>query len=173
MNIFVLDKDPVISAQQQVDKHVVKMPLESAQMLCSALIRHGLTDTPYRQAHKNHPCTLWAGDNRSNFMWLVQHGIALSQEYTRRYGKRHKSQDVIEWCSGQVDKIPGGNLTDHRLAMPDQYKTDCVVTSYRDYYFNEKYKLASWTKSKPPQWWMDLISDSKFTGGDRNARINV
>ena len=153
MNIFVLHSDPVIAAQHQVDKHVVKMPLESAQILCSALIRHGIEGTPYRQAHKNHPCTLWAGDNRANFDWLVKHGIALSEEYTARYGKRHKSQNVIEWCSGMSAHIPSGCLTPHRLAMPDEYKSDCVVTSYRKYYLGEKRKLAKWTKTDPPAWW--------------------
>ena len=35
MNIFVIDKDPVVAAQNLCDKHVVKMILESAQMLCA------------------------------------------------------------------------------------------------------------------------------------------
>ena len=82
MNIFVLDLDPKKAAIQQIDKHVVKMPLETAQMLCTALGRHGLEGTPYKQAYKKHPCTIWAGDNRNNFQWLVKHGIALSEEYT-------------------------------------------------------------------------------------------
>ena len=56
MNIFVLDSNPVTAAIQQLDKHVVKMPLESAQMLCSALIAHGVEDTPYKKAHPKHPC---------------------------------------------------------------------------------------------------------------------
>ena len=36
MNIFYLDRDPVIAAQMMCDKHVVKMILESAQMLSTA-----------------------------------------------------------------------------------------------------------------------------------------
>ena len=163
MNIFVLHSDPVIAAQQQVDKHVVKMPLESAQMLCSALIRHGVKNTPYRQAHKNHPCTLWSGDTRSNFLWLIQHGIALSQEYTRRYGKRHKSQDVIEWCKTMSTHIPDGLLTKHKMAMPDEYKSDCVVSAYRQYYFHEKNNIAVWCRGKaePPLWWSQILIDNK------------
>jgi hypothetical protein len=152
MNIFVLDDNPVTAAQQQVDKHVVKMPLESAQMLCSALIRYGSTDTPYRQAHKNHPCTLWAGDTRTNFNWLITHGIALCEEYTSRYGRRHKSQDVIEWCATQSNLIPQGVLTPHAQAMPVQYKSDCAVASYRDYYHGEKAYIANWKQNKP-DWW--------------------
>ena len=33
MNIFVLDRNPVIAAQMQCDKHIVKMIVESGQML--------------------------------------------------------------------------------------------------------------------------------------------
>lgn len=41
MNIFVLNKDPVIAAQEQCDTHVVKMVVESGQMLSTA---HRLLD---------------------------------------------------------------------------------------------------------------------------------
>jgi hypothetical protein len=121
MNIFILDDCPDKAAIQQLDKHVVKMPLETAQMLCSALVRHGCEDTPYKAAYRKHPCTIWAGDTRANFLWLIKHGVALSQEYTARYGRRHKSQDVIEWCAAQAHLIPSGQLTEFAQAMPDHY----------------------------------------------------
>ncbi len=149
MNIFVLDSNPVTAAIQQLDKHVVKMPLESAQMLCSALIAHGVEDTPYKKAHPKHPCTLWAAQTRTNFLWLVKHGISLSEEYTRRYGKRHKSQDVIEWCAAQADAIPAGELTTFAQAMPEQYKNPDAVTAYRQYYMGEKRDIATWKQNRP------------------------
>tara|TARA_Y100001937_G_scaffold40065_2_gene56870 strand:- start:207 stop:668 length:462 start_codon:yes stop_codon:yes gene_type:complete len=149
MNIFVLDSNPVTAAIQQLDKHVVKMPLESAQMLCSALIAHGVEDAPYRKAHPKHPCTLWAAQTRTNFLWLVKHGISLSEEYTRRYGKRHKSQDVIEWCATQADAIPAGELTTFAQAMPEQYKNPDAVTAYRQYYMGEKRNIATWKQNRP------------------------
>ena len=149
MNIFVLDSNPVTAAIQQLDKHVVKMPLESAQMLCSALIAHGVEDTPYKKAHPKHPCTLWAAQTRTNFLWLVKHGISLSEEYTRRYGKRHKSQDVIEWCAAQADAIPAGELTTFAQAMPEQYKNPDAVTAYRQYYMGEKRNIATWKQNRP------------------------
>ena len=149
MNIFVLDSNPTQAAVQQLDKHVVKMPLESAQMLCSALIAHGAEDTPYRKAHPKHPCTLWAAKTRTNFRWLVTHGISLSEEYTRRYGKRHKSQDVIEWCAKQEHLIPIGDLTTFAQAMPEQYKSTDPVTAYRQYYMGEKRTIATWKQNRP------------------------
>ena len=152
MNIFILDSDPAMAAAQQLDKHVVKMPLESAQMLCSALARHGCENTPYKPAFRNHPCTLWAGASRSNFNWLVKHGIALCEEYTARYGKRHKCQDVIEWASTQAQLIPVGQLTEFAQAMPDVYKDSCAVTAYRAYYLGDKARIATWKRNQP-EWW--------------------
>lgn len=149
MNIFVLHTDPKKAAIQQIDKHIVKMPLESAQMLCSALSRHGSEDTPYKATHKNHPCTLWAGETRSNFKWLVTHGIALCEEYTARYGKRHKCQDVIEWCSKNASRIPEGKQTDFAQAMPVHYKRVSPVSAYRAYYKGDKSPIASWKRNKP------------------------
>lgn len=39
MNIFVLSEGPVEAARMQCDKHVVKMIVETAQMLCT--VGHG------------------------------------------------------------------------------------------------------------------------------------
>lgn len=152
MNIFILDRGPINAAKQQIDKHIVKMPLETAQILCSALVRHGKRETPYRQTHKNHPCTLWAGDTRSNFLWLTEHGVALSEEYTRRYGRRHKSQDVIEWCAKHHKIIPDGDHTTFAQAMPDKYKDKDPVIAYRSYYKGDKSAIATWKQNKPV-WW--------------------
>ena len=88
MNIFALSHSPIVSAQMQHDKHVVKMVLESAQMLCSTFDPN-LYDVPYKRVHYNHPCTKWARENIGNFFWLVNHGLALASEYTYRYGKVH------------------------------------------------------------------------------------
>jgi hypothetical protein len=92
MNIFYLDRDPVIAAQMMCDKHVVKMILESAQMLSTA---HRVLDGDeyankmglYKLAHKNHPSTIWVRTSSENYRWLFNHYDALMQEYTYRYDK--------------------------------------------------------------------------------------
>ena len=92
MNIFYLDKDPVKAAQVQYNKHVVKMILESAQMLCTAHHVYGNPDDmPYKQAHLNHPSTIWVRENSLHYDWLYAHMIALGLQYTYRYGKVHLS----------------------------------------------------------------------------------
>ena len=157
MNIFILDSDPKRAATMLCDKHVVKMIVETAQMLCTTASKQG-SEVPYRPTHANHPCTLWTGESVSNWNWLVEHGIEMCEEYTRRYRKVHKTQSVIEWCrdSGVGPKVDLG-LTPFRLAMPERYKCDDAVTSYRDYYLGEKSRFARW-KTGAPSWWRPMTS---------------
>ena len=151
MNIFVLDKNPEIAASMACDKHVVKMIVETAQMMCTVISSHGY-DTPYRPTHKNHPCTLWAGQSRDNWNWLIDYGMGLCDEYTRRYGRVHKSQSVIEWCAMKHIDLPNTARTPFAQAMPPQYKNTNPIKAYRDYYVGEKSYMAKW-KLGAPQWW--------------------
>lgn len=155
MNIFVLDNDVQKAAQYHVDKHVVKMPLETAQILSSALRLNGVDSNDlYRLTHKHHPCVKWAASNRDNFNWLCKFGYQICNEYTYRYGKLHKSFDVICRAEGLQDYINHlGIMTQHPKAMPQKYNVGDVVESYRQYYINEKRHLANWKKRDKPDWW--------------------
>ncbi len=97
MNIFVLDQDPKVCAKYHNNKHVVKMILETAQLLCGV---HHMVESkieiPYKLSHKNHPCSIWARECIENYVWLCDLGMELCFEYTYRYGKKHKSQAVFE-----------------------------------------------------------------------------
>lgn len=154
MNIFFLDENPTMSAKYHVDKHVVKMILETAQLLCGV---HHATDqptdqVPYKLSHKNHPCAIWARESLSNYLYLCELGLELGKEYTYRYGKRHKSIDVIEWCIVNKPNIPDIGFTKPAMAMPDEFKVDSVVESYRNYYMGAKSDLASWKNREKPLW---------------------
>jgi len=120
MNIFLLDYDVKKCAQSHVDKHVVKMILETAQLLCGV---HWITDSqsaaPYKLSHKNHPCSIWTRESLSNYLYLCELGLELCYEYTYRYGKRHKSQDVIEWCIVNKPNIEDKGFTEPAKAMPN------------------------------------------------------
>jgi len=152
MNIFVLDRDPSIAASMACDKHVVKMIIETAQMMCSVVASHG-HDTPYRPTHTKHPCTLWAGQSRANWNWLVEHGMSLCDEYTERYGKVHKSQRVIEWCAMKHIDLPEVPQTAFAQAMPEKYRHPDPVVAYRSYYLGEKSGFAKWSHGPTPFWW--------------------
>ncbi len=151
MNIFVLHREPEIAASMACDRHVVKMILETAQMMCTVVVAHG-HDAPYRATHAKHPCTIWAGESMANWNWLIDYGMALCEEYTKRYGKTHKSQAVIEYCAKRHIELPKIPQTPFAQAMPPQYRNECVVTAYRDYYHGEKAGFATW-KTKTPSWW--------------------
>ena len=154
MNIFVLDTDPRTCAVYHNDKHVVKMILETAQLLCGV---HHATDSqydiPYKLSHKNHPCAIWSRECYENYIWLCDLGLELCNEYTYRYGKRHKSEDIIEWCLLNVPNIPEkGDITPFALAMPDECKVGDAVASYRVYYMVEKRGMAVWKNREVPEW---------------------
>ena len=148
MNIFYLNSDPVKAAQIQYDKHVVKMILESPQMLCTAhhlLCPEQSDDIPYKIAHKNHPSTIWVRQSASHYLWLYYHMLALGDEYTKRYGKTHLT---ITKCKDVLAKYPGGifhvGFTEPPQCMPDEYKVEGdSLSAYWNYYEQEKYTVAS------------------------------
>ncbi len=148
LNVFVLDPDPRIAASYLCDKHVVKMALETAQILSTVSWMQG-RPAPYKPTHKGHPCVKWAAQAHGNWAWLKEHGIGISLEYTKRYGKQHASQKVIEEVTAD---LPLGR-TDFVQAMPVQYHRACAVSAYREYYLGEKRGIATW-KGQPPFWWV-------------------
>ena len=152
MNIFVLDSDVNKSVEYLCDKHVVKMVLETAQLLCSPF---DPGTAPYKRTHYNHPCSVWARESAENYQWLVDYGYAISREYSRRYLKFHKSEATIDWCSKNSNllSLPNTGLTNFALAMPEHYKTDCAVESYRNYYKGDKAYMATWKHTEEPYWW--------------------
>jgi len=152
MNIFVLDKDPAKAAEYLCDKHVVKMVLESAQILCSVSHLRGI-EAPYRLTHKKHPVVIWSNSALGNYSWLITHAFAICNEYQVRYGKIHKSKRVIEWCKEYGGKPRVDVLTKFAQCMPNEYKGPDAVEAYRKYYREEKSHIVSWKDGRIPYWW--------------------
>lgn len=147
MNIFFLHSDPVSAVKPMYNKHVVKMILETAQILCTN--HHLLGDgdsVPYKPTHKNHPSTVWARENTANYDWLYLHFIALCDEYTQRYGKTHLT---FTKCAEALYNAPSGiphsdGVTDMPQCMDDQYKVQGdSVQAYRNYYILGKREIAN------------------------------
>ena len=153
LNIFALDYNPEIAARYHNNRHVVKMVTETAQILCTVLNQNGV-EAYYNSTHINHPCTKWAGLNRTNFLWLLDLGLELSKEYTHRYGKQHKAGLVIQDCVEYASVIPNVEpLSPFALAMPESCRLNDPVLSYRNYYVQEKRHLAQWKNRPVPHWW--------------------
>ena len=151
MNIFVLDSNIQKCAEYHCDRHVVKMILESAQIL-STVLRVNNIDYGYKITHQNHPCTLWAGKSLSNWKWLRELATALNTEYRFRFVKEtnHKSFDLVQKMPNP--KIPEVGLTSFVKAMPEKYQHKNPVTAYRKYYVGEKRPIFKWTKRPTPFW---------------------
>lgn len=112
MNIFATSPCPIKSATYLQGKRATKMVLESAQLLSTALRVHGYEgDKAYKKTHLNHPCTKWVCESRENYKWLLDHFKALSEHFTKRSGKIHKSSLLYEELSAKMDIIPQGNFT--------------------------------------------------------------
>ena len=199
MNIFALSSNPIEAAHQMLDKHIVKMPTETCQMLHTnylcwlyyadndkepSLAELKRFHTQHegnlmKPAMLNHPSTQWARETHANFCWLYDHGIALCEEYTLRYGKRHGSHDRILEMEILVNKIRGnGELTPVRIAMDDKYRLDgvqyfkdnpdatdwdFVIASYQHYYLEGKWKFAEWKSVRgKPDWWPENHYINKY-----------
>lgn len=156
MNIFWLSNDAHEAAIAQCDKHVVKMILESAQMLSAVHRLFGNDDERlYKLTHKNHPCTKWAMESASNYKWLYSHFMSLSLEYTKRYGKIHKTWTKL----AQLLAKPPTDLVDigqtaPAQAMPDEFRCDDPVKAYRAYYQSKRETITmKWKLDNQPDWW--------------------
>jgi hypothetical protein len=177
MNIFFLDQDPRQCAEWMVDRHVVKMILETAQLLSTAHRVHDgeevIEINPkgrrmkrykiksdnrdfvlYKATHINHPSALWARESVENYNWLFDHLIALGDEYTHRYGKKHKVFGELSFMLG----TPPHHLTEWDWTIPPSAMdakyiiSDDPVINYRNYYKLGKSKLHSWKNRQPPEW---------------------
>ena len=110
MNIFYLDEDIETCARYHVDAHVVKMILESAQILCSAAHLHGM-NVPYRPTHLNHPCVIWAAYSKENWIWLKDMMMALNEEYQYRFEHEKPHKSVVSLQDLAKPPIPSFGLT--------------------------------------------------------------
>lgn len=175
MNIFYIDEDPIQAAQWMVDKHVVKMILESAQLLSTA---HRILDgvetvdqspsgrkkkvwtlrdqrelVMYSATHVNHPSAVWCRTSVENYLWLVEHFAALLDEYTYRYGKQHKCASMLYELQSPPHNLKDYDMTPMPSAMAEEYKiSNDPLTNYRNYYKFGKSRMHKWTKRQPPEW---------------------
>jgi hypothetical protein len=175
LNIFFLSPNPAVCAQEHVDKHVVKMTLEYGQLMSTAhrvldgkpyygktvnnrnILRFLLPDERenviWKASHMNHPSGLWVRASSSHYQWLFGLWLEMLKEYTYRYGKVHKAERMKQWFQKSPMNIPNkGWLSDPPPAMPDKYKVDNSILSYRNYYKGDKSSFANWKNRNRPDW---------------------
>jgi len=166
MNIFFLNRDPLLAAGDHCDKHVLKMIIESAQMLSTAhLVISGFDQAKHdnpcllKPTHQNHPCSLWVRSGPEQYSWTLRLLDGLLREYHTRYrperphryfGPGNLARSLEKWPDGMLI-VP---WTDPPQVVPDAYKRPDAVDAYRAYYIGEKAAFASWrSPARVPEWW--------------------
>lgn len=159
MNIFYLDKDYSICSRYHCDKHVVKMILEYAQLLSTA---HRILDNKSdycdsislpKTTHKNHPCSLWTRKSKNNYIWLYNLLYCLELEYEFRYNKIHMYKVLLNYLKNVPSNISDDKFIDPPLCMPEYCKIkNDTVSSYRNYYLNEKMYFLKYKNREFPYW---------------------
>ena len=154
MNIFYINKNPKRAAKELADDHIRKMQIESAQM-CSTAHWESNSTAPYKRTHVNHPSTKWASQSIQHYRWLIEHGLEICYEFTKRYGKHHKTQDVLEWLRDNEPNIPNNGFISPPQCMPEEYKQDNTLEAYKRFYILDKVKVKKldWKKlNNKPKW---------------------
>lgn len=159
MQIFILDENIDKNVQYYADKHVVKILTECCQILCTVYRQNTKDNIPefiYKPTHKNHPCTLWTGKCRENWIYTLNLTQSLYNEYQYRYNKPDKHSKALKIINYlrkcNIDLTELKNMTEFALAIPDKYKNTSAINAYRQYYINEKQHLFKWTKRNKPFW---------------------
>lgn len=144
MNVFVCDYDPIVAAKSLADKHVVKMVVETTQLLSTACHLQNISfEGQYKATHKHHPCLIALLEQPAFLQWTIAHGVALCHEYTERYQREHKSEQIMAYAAKHLQ-------TDHCIVMSDfdtfpravfdEFKTLPVVDAYRAH-LRKKYNV--------------------------------
>lgn len=160
MNVFFLDRYPWLAATYHCDKHVVKMIVETAQLLSTAHHLNGTRLRPeelYRQTHASHPCAVWVRSSPESYVWAhaLLHGLL--EEWSKRYGNAintHATYAKYLTLAETPTRFPQNGWIEPPQCMPDQYKGDDPVRAYRAYYRGEKARFAVWRNGEP-SWWKE------------------
>ena len=161
MNRFLINYSPELCARDMCDKHVVKMPLEEAQMLCTTVRLRALEYAEeaglYRAVHQKHPCTIWVGQSRANYLYSLDMFREMCREYTYRYGKVHASWRLYDALVDAAQFVPDGGITPHPECFSEH--TDLKsgkpwpIQSYRKFYQTKQHRFKmKWTGRAVPDW---------------------
>lgn len=155
MKFLILDYDQKTSAKMTCDKHIKSLPSETCQILCNVIhkLYPNRKDIPFNSYNSNHPATNWVLESKDNYIWLMDMLYYYRKEYTRRFGKQHKTTQTFEWLRDNSPyNLKNFGVTGFPLLMPIKYKSDDIVQSYRKYYIGEKSNMLNYTNRRKPNW---------------------
>ena len=165
MNVFITDLNPIKAAQSLCDCHVVKMCLETTQLLSTHVQCLGHSHAGmYKPTHQNHPCRK-ALNEMQYLRWVCEHGVALFDEYHFRYGKQHKSRPVFNAAYLKLLDLrclaPVAGIEWAPQCMPPDYRGQDTVAAYRAYYHEKATTLSrfAYTRREQPEWlWTEVLA---------------
>ncbi len=186
MNIFYLHENPIENAKSHIDKHIVKMPVEYAQLLSTAhrlldgemylgktangrnIKRWRLDDERedflYKASHINHPSAIWVRESIENYYQMYKLYMATLAEFTNRYDKIHGASKPSIYLMRPPLNIPCVKGTEIPQCMPDYCKVEGdSISAYRNYYINEKKQFATWKNKEIPTWFMKMTQNQQDT----------
>lgn len=191
MNIFAVDRDPVISAKSLCNTHVRKMFLESCNILLFPFKEMNFklpvtkTGNEIRLSHRNHPATLWALSNYTNYLWLLTHTEELRNQCRARYKEKYYTEVYFNFIEENLIKAQSnfftclGSLTPFARCF-GQFKlvleeVPDTIEAYRKFYNLDKKDFAFWPSADSiPEWWQDRTNpkfvDKNFKDGDYTKR---
>ncbi len=158
MPVYFLDNNPREAARCLCDKHLGRILVDTVQILC-AVCQHYDYEVPYNSFSGNDFIVVWAKTSLANFRWLNDYADEIGKEYVKRYKKSHATIDVLK----ELPTPPLANisLTEFPSIVPDKYKMEDTVESYRNLYIHEKSKNATWNKgTNPPNWYKEGLDES-------------
>lgn len=160
MNLFILHHNPTTAAQMNCDKHVCKIILESLQLMSLAHLENGSTEPNLWNAHthRNNHVSRWVRETLQNYTWTSTHALALCAEYTKRYHKTHKCEQLIQWCATHHPPLPTTGLTPFRQAVAEDCYHHNPITAYRTYYVRYKRPIAKWKLGNTPNWYLQMCN---------------
>mmetsp|Transcript_59834 Transcript_59834/g.157317 ORF Transcript_59834/g.157317 Transcript_59834/m.157317 type:complete len:200 (+) Transcript_59834:86-685(+) len=198
MNIFFLSMSPEEAARWHANIHVVKMIVETAQLLCNVHHRasqegsHCLPPytrkgrVPYRESRAGHSklgSMIWVAESLGNYRWGVRLGLALCREYNGGRGRaegrteQHKTQRVLEWLRDHEPNFRRTRRTavrERHLAMPDKFKgAASAVEAYHDYYHSKSLTMPMlWPEGRTPPWWEERRARGGSAGSLKRKRAS-
>ena len=188
MNIFYLHEDPIQNAKWHIDKHIVKMPIEYAQLMSTAhrlldgemyigktaigrnikrwRLHDEREDILYKASHINHPSAIWVRESIENYFQMYKLYMAVLSEFTNRYGKIHGSSKTSIALIRPPSNIPMVKGTQLPQCMPEICKVkNNPILAYRNYYIVEKNSFASWKNREIPEWFQTKDIIPTWAGG--------
>jgi hypothetical protein len=166
VNFFYLDKDPKKCAKYYCNKHILKIPIEIAQILSK--IHYELNSKiDYSKIYKNSSVVkntlgpyCWIKESLDNYFWASKLGLELINEYKIRYNKtEHKTESILQYLyknPPNLPKVKGTKFKGTNKYDMFQFVSDDPIICAQYNYAEMKCINDKWNEDGPPDWFKKI-----------------